>query len=334
MPSRRQFLHGTTAAAASMAVAQNASGQSQSDDQPNRPEIPTMPQVRLGRTEAQVSRMGIGCAPFQRTRVSVDDIKRTLDRALKLGINYLDVAPNYGNAAIGFSEVKMGPAIREIRDEVFLVTKTEEPTYEGTWRLLNQSLERLQTDTIDLIHIHNLGFENRFEDLDFVFSDRGALGALLEAKEQGIIRFIGASGHIYPSRFHYAIDSGQIDVIMNAVNFICQHTYDFENKVWARAKLEDIGLVAMKVLGGQGGRDGGFRVPEEMYEKAIRYALSIPGLCVAVIGIENIEQLERAAQVIAKAEPLTDRERHEIATEGLRLAQTDRWKLAYGSPLT
>lgn len=291
-----------------------------------------VPRAVLGRTGVEVSRLGVGCAPFQRKHVSRADVREVLQQALELGVNYLDVAPNYGNAEIGFSEEKMGPAIKDIRHRVFLVTKTEEPTYDGTWKLLRQSMQRLQTDYLDLVHLHNFGHEPRFADLDRVLGDEGALGALREAKRKGIVRFIGASGHLHPSRFHAVLDTGDIDVLMNAVNFVVQHTYDFEHKVWARARRENIGLVAMKVLGGQAGGNG-FRLPENHYDKAIRYALSIPGLACAVIGMESIAELQQAARAVADFEPLTDGEAHEIAKQGLELAATEGWQSAYGTPV-
>lgn len=293
-----------------------------------------VPQSVLGRTGAQVSRLGIGCAPFQRKHVSIEDVRKTLHRALELGVNYFDVAPNYGNAEIGFSEEKMGPTIKEIRDKVFLVTKTEEPTYDGTWQLLRQSLKRLQTDRLDLVHLHNIGEEPRFSDIKLVLSDKGALGALREAKKQGIVRFIGASGHLHPSRFHAVLDTGEIDVLMNAVNFVAQHTYDFEHKVWARAHRENVGLVAMKVLGGAGQGQKGFRLPEKHYELAIRYALSLPGLSCAVIGIENVAELEKAAETVARCQPLSAQETFELAKVGLEMAGTPEWRESYGRPLT
>ena len=138
-----------------------------------------------------------------------DDVAEVLHRGLELGVDYLDVAPNYGNAETGFSEEKMGKTIKEIRDRVFLVTKTEEPTYEGTWKLLRQSMKRMQTDHFDLVHLHNFGHEPRFPDLELTLSDKGALGALREAKQQGVVRFIGASGHLHPSRFHDVMDTGE-----------------------------------------------------------------------------------------------------------------------------
>jgi aryl-alcohol dehydrogenase-like predicted oxidoreductase len=287
----------------------------------------------LGRTGARVSRLGIGCAYFQRKHVTPDDVRATLHRALELGVNYLDTAPVYGNAETGFAEEKMGPAIAEIRDKVFLVTKTEEPSYEGTWKLLKQSMKRMRTDRIDLVHLHNFGDQKMWGDRKVVFGDRGAMGALRKAKQQGVVRFIGASGHLHPTRFHEALDSGEIDVLMNAVNFVVQHTYDFEHKVWSRARHMNLGLVAMKVLGGAVREQGGFKLDETYYEKAIRYALSIPGICVAVIGLENITELEKAASVVARAQPLSADESLELARVGLGLAGTPEWKTAYGTPL-
>ena len=148
--------------------------------------------------------------------------------------------------------------IAEIRDKVFLVTKTEEPTYEGTWKLLRQSLKRMRTDRVDLVHLHNFGDEKLWGDRKLVFGDDGAMAALREAKCQGVVRFIGASGHLHPSRFHEALDSGEIDVLMNAVNFVVRHTYDFEHKVWSRARHMNLGLVAMKACSGslRGNRTG------------------------------------------------------------------------------
>jgi aryl-alcohol dehydrogenase-like predicted oxidoreductase len=150
--SRRDFVKGggllLGGLAASAASARGADA--------NPPAVLKVPDSVLGRTGARVSRLGIGCAYFQRKHVTADDVRAALHRALELGINYLDTAPTYGNAETGFAEEKMGPAISEIRDKVFLVTKTEEPSYDGTWKLIKQSLKRMRTDRLDLIHLHNL----------------------------------------------------------------------------------------------------------------------------------------------------------------------------------
>jgi predicted aldo/keto reductase-like oxidoreductase len=120
---------------------------------------------------------------------------------------------------------------------------------------------------------------------------------------------------------------------MNAVNFVVQHTYDFEHKVWSRARHMNVGLVAMKVLRGAARDQGGFKLDEKHYEKAIRYALSIPGIAVAVIGLENIAELEKAASVVARVQPLSTEESLDLARTRLDLAGTPEWKTAYGTPL-
>jgi uncharacterized protein len=326
--SRRDFVKGGGTLLGGLAASSTGAGVGAGP-----PALLTVPDAVLGRAGARVSRLGIGYAYFQRKPVTPDDVRATLHRVLELGINYLDTAPVYGNSETGFAEEKMGPAIAEIRDKVFLVTKTEEPTSEGTWKLLKQSLKRMRTDRLDLVHLHNFGDEKLWGDHKLVFGDRGAMGALREAKRQGVVRFIGASGHLHPTRFHQALDSGEIDVLMNAVNFVVQHTYDFEHKVWSRARHMNLGLVAMKVLGGAVREQGGFKVDEKYYEKAIRYALSIPGIAVAVIGLENNAELEKAASVVARAQPLSPDESLDLARIGLDLASTPDWKTAYGPPL-
>lgn len=326
--TRRNFLRTTSAAATAAATARAA------DD--DAVPMPAMPRAPLGRTGVEVSRLGIGCAYFMRQRVTPEDCRKTLLRAVELGVTYLDTAPSYGTDDGGFAEEKMGAVIPEIRDRVFLVTKTHKPTYEGTWELLRQSLKRMRTERLDLVHLHNFGDMNWWGDHDRVFGDHGPMQALREAKKDGILRFIGASGHLHPAKFHEAIDSGEIDVLMNAVNFVVRHTYDFEHKVWTRARREKLGLVAMKVLGGMPGGNpnepSAFLMPDEHYDAAVRYALGAAD--VAVIGLENIAELERAARAVASSRPLTDDESHDLARIGLDLAATKDWREVYGGPLT
>lgn len=328
--SRRDFLQTSGAVLAGVATASALAPSTRAAaDQAVK-----VPDAVLGRTGVKVSRLGIGCAYFQRKRVTPDDVRKTLERAIELGVTYLDTAPVYGNPETGFAEEKMGPAIKDLRDKFFLVTKTEEPSYDGTWKLLRQSMKRLQTDRLDLVHLHNFGDAQMWGDLKAIFSDRGAVGALREAKKQGVVRFIGASGHLHPTQFHRALDTGEIDVLMNAVNFVVRHVYDFEHKLWSRAQQQNVGLVAMKVLGGAASPEQGFKMPAEHYERAIRYALSIPGLSCAVIGLENTEELDKAAGIVANARPLSAEEDHELARMGLELAGRAEWKTAYGTPLT
>lgn len=293
-----------------------------------------MPWSTLGRTGVQVSKLGIGAAQLGMSNTNTSKVKDIIAKAIDEGINYIDTAPNYFE---GNSERRVGHALKGKRDKVFLVTKTEDATYEGTMKLLEDSLAHLRTDYIDMVHLHHLGNVKWWENLDFVFSGKGAMGALREAKRQGKIRFIGASGHNYPSRFHYVIDSGEIDVMMHAVNFVIQHTYDFEHKLWARAQDKNIGLVAMKVFGGNvRPRDPAtFRLPEEDYENALRYALSLRGLNTAVVGINKMEHLDILLKTFRRVDALDEEEFLALSQHGLDILRNDpSWRTVYGSPVT
>ena len=291
-----------------------------------------MPYATLGRTGVKVSKLGLGCAPLGIDSLDPLEANKLVAKAFSDGVTYFDVAPNYAG---GRSEERLGDAIKDFRKEVFLVTKTEESSYEGTWRLINQSLKRMKTDYIDLVHIHNLGREDRWPDLDKAFSDEGAMGALREAKQKGVIRFIGASGHVFPSRMHYAIDSGEIDVMMVAVNYIIQHNYDFEHKIWSRALTKDIGMVAMKVLGGAENSSRTHRIPAEDYEMAIRYSLTLNGLSSAVVGVESIQEYDLLISTFLDAKPLSEDEYYALSKKGLEiLEKEERWRTMHGLPLT
>jgi predicted aldo/keto reductase-like oxidoreductase len=134
---------------------------------------------------------------------------------------------------------------------------------------------------------------------------------------------------------HYIIDSGEIDVLMLAVNYIVQHTYDFEHKIWARAREENIGLVAMKVFGGEEGSPGHFKIPDEDYGDALRYALSLDGISSAVLGVTHVDELEPALEIIKDFTPLTEEQFLDLSMKGLSILKQDPdWRDVYGTPVT
>jgi len=118
---------------------------------------------------------------------------------------------------------------------MFLVTKCHESGGEAALHLLKQNLKELRTDHADLVHIHSLG------DLDLrtMLGKNGIYPALLKAKRDGLIRYIGVSGHSRPARFLTLLREADLDVMMCAVNFVDRHTYDFENGVWLSLPLAD-----------------------------------------------------------------------------------------------
>lgn len=289
----------------------------------------TLPTRTLGRTDAKISIVTVGAGQFQAgTNVKVDLVDQIVHRALELGVNSIDTAPNYSE-----SEEYLGQVLKSHRDKVFLATKSEEKTYKGCWDLLRRSLKRLQTDHLDLVYIHNFGVESRFPDVKEALGPQGVLGALLEAKKQGVIRFIGASGHLYPSRFQAILERDDIDVIMNVANFVTRHIYNFEEKVFAPARKKNVGLIAMKVIGGPANwRRGTARLTGEYYEAAIRYGLGIPGVSSVNIGFRKVEYLEKAVQTASQFKPLTEKEHTDLEKLGKQLAQS--WGPVYGKPVT
>lgn len=140
---------------------------------------------RLGRLGHQSSVLIYGAAALG--EVSQDVADRSIQEALDGGINHIDVAASYGDA-----ELRLGPWMPQIRDRVFLATKTGERDREGAWREINRSLERLRTDRVDLLQLHAVG---DLADLDLATGPGGALEAVVRATEEGLVGAIGITGH-------------------------------------------------------------------------------------------------------------------------------------------
>jgi predicted aldo/keto reductase-like oxidoreductase len=174
-------------------------------------------------------------------------------------------------------------------------------------------------DHLDAVHIHNLGDF----DMEKVFGKDGALAGLKTARERGWLRHIGTSGHMRPARFITAIETGEIDLTMNQLNFADRHNYDFEGMVLPVAKKHGTGVVAMKVLGGAEKWAYDARTPgvfADHHEMAIRYALGLPGVACAVIGLSNETEARKAVEVARSFKPLSDDERTALLAVGQKLA--------------
>ena len=139
----------------------------------------------LGKTGLRVSVIGLGCAPMM--CLSIEAGATLVRRAVELGLNYLDTARSYGE-----TEVMIGQALQGERERVYISTKTGAKTRDAAWRSIQESLERLQSDYVDNCHLHAL---REGEDLEARLGKGGALEALLEAREQGLVRHIGCSAH-------------------------------------------------------------------------------------------------------------------------------------------
>lgn len=317
--NRRNFIKTTLAGAGAMATYNMALSQTQN--------MLPMPMGFLGSTNEIVSALGVDCFPFAYESMTVPTISKILNRAIELGINLVDVSPDYNDA-----ESKIGEVIPYIRDRVFLSTKVTQTTFEGAQRQIEQSLQFMKVDQIDLVVFKNFGDVKTNKDLDFLYSAKGAMEALRKAKQNGLIRFIGIGGHVFPTRFHEAINRGGIDVLMNPANFIIKNTYDFEHKVWSRAKTKNIGIIAMDILGAY--NNAGVHVmPSDKFNSAIQYAKSIPGVGSSIIGFRSVAELEKAASAFTTLKTLSENEKLSLIADGAALAKTSTWRRPYGDPI-
>lgn len=192
-----------------------------------------MSNVTLGRTGITVDKNGFGALPIQ--RLSEQDAVSILQKAYEGGIRFFDTARSYTD-----SEKKVGLALHEVRSEVYLATKTPAQNAEGFWADLETSLALLQTDYVDLLQFHNPAFCPRPGD------GTGLYEAILEAKAQGKVRFIGITNHRLPIAAE-AVESGLYDVLQFPFSYLADEK-DIHLVNLCREK--GVGFIAMKALSG------------------------------------------------------------------------------------
>ncbi len=268
----------------------------------------------LGRTGLDVGVLGIGTSPLGRAGVSQSEVNNVIAAAADYGVNYLDTAPIYAQ-----SERRLGPALKGRRDRFVLVTKVEATSrQDATWQV-RESLQKTGAEYFDLVHVHNVGRTDRFPSLDILLGEDGALAGLEALKEQGLVRHVGMTCHLRPARALPVLRSGRVEVVMAAVNAIDRHIYNFEDTLFKEAADRGLGLVAMKILGGTQG-DGAILSDEPFYGRSVRYALGIPGLSVAIMGMKSVAELDKAVAAVRAYEPLEGAELTEALEDGRRRA--------------
>lgn len=290
----------------------------------------TLPTRVLGKTDVRIPLLGFGTAPAG-VRLPLREAIDLYEQALEFGVSYFDTAPEF--AGYGKAQQQLGYLLKARRHDVFLVTKCYEPYGHAALRLLKQSLKELQTDYADLVFVHSLGADKM--DPRIVFSRHGVYPALMQAKAQGLTRFVGLSGHNRPGRFEQAIHDVEVDVLLNAVNVADRHTYNFEGRVWSVAMKANIGLIAMKVFGGKrpgfGTRLSHSLMPSPYLDLAFRYALSLPGVASAAIGMATRTELRQNVRRAASFVPLSQQETRRLSEVGKELA--GRWGSHLGAVL-
>jgi len=281
-----------------------------------------MPKRVLGRTGVEVPVLGLGFGPVG-TGLSEKEAIALMEAAVELGITYWDTAPTYGRA-----QEYIGKFLPKVRDKVFLVSKVATDDRKRALEIIERSLKTMNTEQIDLVHVHNIGDFNP----ERVLGKGGVLEGLREAQKRGWVKFIGISGHYRPSVMAKVLESGEFDVVMCVLNFVDRFTYDFENKVLPVARKHKVGVVAMKVMGapqkGYGNPNPGKLA--DYADLAIRYVLELPDVACAVVGVFTVDELKRNALIARSRKSLTKFELRKIAEVGKELSQ--KWGAHFGDP--
>ena len=309
--SRRQFLRRLgigVAGAGLLNLAPLWADQSNKSRDHDQDGFPSMPLRRLGATGVSVAPFSLGGEATVQQLPRQSEAVQIINRAIDLGVNYIDTSPTYGS---GGSETNIGVVMADRRSQLFLATKTHDRSYDGTMRLVEQSLKRLQTDRIDLYQIHNVRTQS---DVRQALGERGAVKALERLRGDGVIRFSGISGHRDPDVLLRAIREYRFDCLLMALNAADIHHKPFQNDLLAEARSQDMGIIAMKVTAvGRIFREGGIT----SMEQALGYTLSFP-VSTAIVGISSVRELEENVRIAARAYQLT---RDELtAVEELSLA--------------
>lgn len=345
MPTRRSFLQSTATLPLAAAAAPAAAPSALAAPGAGRHALPfnprthaAMPTRNLGRTGYRVGLLSLGGQATLEIPGKEAESEAIIHRALDLGINYIDSAAGYGN---GTSEKHIGLVMKTRRKEAFITSKTADRTYDGSMRLLEQTLKSMNTDHLNLWQIHNL---QRQEEFDRIFAPDGAIKALEKAREQGMATFLGVTGHYEPNILIAAIQRFPFDTILMAVNAADRHYLSFIEHLLPLAQQMRLGIIGMKVA--TRGRvlstwtpPPPEQQPERMrtrrpgtltIQEALSYNLTLP-VSTTIIGVDTVAQLEQNVALASSFTPLSDAQMRELEKRTLPIVRQAlyfrRWDL-------
>jgi aryl-alcohol dehydrogenase-like predicted oxidoreductase len=281
-----------------------------------------MPMRMLGRTGVEVSLVGLGGWHLGFKYIDEELSIRIIRNAIDSGINFMDNCWDYNDGA---SEKRMGKALKDgYRERVFLMTKIDGRTKKDAAKQLDESLERMQTDHIDLVQHHEI---LRFEDPYRIFDEQGANAALREARDAGKIKFIGFTGHKDP-RIHLhmlevAKENGfEFDTVQMPLNVMDAHYRSFEKMVLPELVKQHTGVLAMKTLGNRMILESNTATPVE----CLQYAMNLP-VSVVITGCESMEDLEQALEAARTFNPMSDEQVKSLLRKTAQAASRGEFEL-------
>lgn len=270
----------------------------------------TLPHRPLGKTGVEVPIIGYGTAPLGKIRLMdaplLNKSVKLLNHAIDQGITYLDTSPDYG------SQPKLGEVMKTRRDEVFLATKINKRQRADVLTELRHNLQELQTDHVDLLQIHAV---NAMADLEAALAPDGAISALEEARRQGMTRFVGITGHARPAVLAQALERYDFDTVLVALGVIDRLVTGPEKILLPVAQRQDVGVIAMKVYG---------HGEITQRDLALRYALHLPGVSLAILGMEEEAQIDENVRMAQHCDALSMEELDTLVQEARLLVQSDK----------
>jgi aryl-alcohol dehydrogenase-like predicted oxidoreductase len=261
-----------------------------------------MPYRALGKTGEKVSAIGIGGWHLGLKKVDEQLALRIVRSAIDRGINFMDNAWDYNEGA---SELRMGKALRDgYREKAFLMTKLDGRTKKEAVRQLDESLRRLQVETIDLVQHHEV---IRFEDPNRIFAEDGANAALIEARQAGKLRYIGFTGHKDPHIHRYMLEVAaqhgfRFDTVQMPLNLLDAHFRSFGKLVLPELVRQEIGVLGMKSMANGILLRSRTVTPME----CLHYALNLP-TSVVIAGIDSLDVLDQACVAASTFRPLDEK---------------------------
>lgn len=319
---RREFLKNAAAAAAMLGCFPATLAALDREVIPGR-----MERRALGRTGQKLSLIGFG--GYVLNRSTPEQATQWVRESFEAGVNYFDVAPEYG-----LSEERLGPALEPFRKDVFLSCKTAQRKKTEAAAELERSLKRLRTDHFDLYQLHHV---TTLKDVETIFGEDGALRAFTEARQAGMVRFLGFSAHSVEAALAL-IERFDFDSIMFPVNYATWHAGNFGPQVLAKAREKNMGILALKAMAKRPWPQGADRSahPGCWYEpmtdpdealQGLRFTMSHP--VTAALTPTDDGCLRLALKLAAKITPLTTDE--VVAIKQKALATAPLFKYSAGA---
>lgn len=347
-PGRRQFLKagGAVTAALLTPSALQADATRSLPALPSNPEtLKAMPTRNLGKTGYKVGIFSLGGQAALEKPNNFDTAVPILERALDLGVNYIDTSSIYGGPD-RWSEQYVGRVMARRRNQAFLATKTKERTRDGSLRMIEKSLQLLQTDHVDLWQLHDIGTHY---DVEQVFAKGGAMEALLDMQQQKVVRYLGITGHYRPDALIECIQRHPFDTILMAMSAADPHHYSFNEQLLPLAVERQMGIIGMKIPGS--GRllsswtPQPLDVQKKMWEgmvpaptpgtltmqQAMYYTLSRP-VSTVIVGCDSIAQLEHNVQLARDFTPLSPSQEKELVAKAEPVAKPSLFFRFYDRP--